>query len=94
MRHGLVIVTLGALTATIVGAQDQDATLRALVARGRSLDLGTPYVPVPGDPLEHHAAGYANVMCSAVFISGRVTKGVVRHTASFTKPPTLGFWML
>ena len=29
----------------------------ALIARAKSLELDTPYVPPPGDGLEHHAAG-------------------------------------
>jgi hypothetical protein len=40
----------------------------ALIARAKALELDTPYVAPPGDPLELHAAGYAKVMCSAVFI--------------------------
>jgi hypothetical protein len=31
----------------------------ALVARARKLELDTKYVPPPGDPLTHHAAGCA-----------------------------------
>ena len=42
----------------------------ALIARAKSLELDTPYVPPPGDPLEHHTAGFAKIMCSAVFITG------------------------
>src|SRR5215469_12477766 len=38
----------------------------ALIARAKSLELDTPYVPPPGDALEHHAAGFAKIMCSAV----------------------------
>ena len=42
----------------------------ALVARAASFELDTPYEPPPGDPLEHHAAGFAKILCSAVFITG------------------------
>lgn len=41
-----------------------------MVARARKLELDTRYVPPPGDPLTHHAAGCAKVMCSAVFVTG------------------------
>src|SRR5262245_49922392 len=41
-----------------------------LIARAKSLELNTLYVPPPGDALEHHAAGFAKIMCSAVFITG------------------------
>src|ERR687891_2576533 len=43
---------------------------KALIDRARSLELDTPYVPPPGDALGHHAAGFAKIMCSAVFITG------------------------
>ncbi|WP_301280750.1 serine hydrolase domain-containing protein [Variovorax paradoxus] len=42
----------------------------ALIARARALEIDTPYVPPPGNPLEHHTSGYAKSMCSAVFITG------------------------
>lgn len=41
-----------------------------LIQRAKALELPTRHVPPPGDPLEHHAAGYAKIMASAVFISG------------------------
>src|SRR5262249_25937753 len=31
----------------------------ALIARAKSLELDTPYVPPPGDALQHHAFGFA-----------------------------------
>src|SRR5262245_58644319 len=33
----------------------------ALIARAKSLELDTPYVPPPGDALEHHASGFAKI---------------------------------
>ena len=42
----------------------------ALVARAASFELDTSYESPPGDPLEHHAAGFAKILCSAVFITG------------------------
>src|SRR3990172_3024362 len=41
----------------------------ALVARAKSFELETEYVPPPGDALEHHTAGFAKTLCSAVFIT-------------------------
>ena len=34
-------------------------------------ELSPKWVPPPGDPLEHAAAGFAKILCSAVFITGR-----------------------
>jgi CubicO group peptidase (beta-lactamase class C family) len=58
----------------------------ALVARAKSLELDTPYVPPPGDPLEHHTAGYAKIMCSAVFITGLDPEVAAESVGYFTSP--------
>lgn len=66
----------------------------ALIARAKALELNTPYVPPPGDVLEHHAAGYAKTMCSAVFITGvdpAVAADALGHfVAPFAQRPRLG----
>jgi len=64
----LFVAILGISTAA--AAEQPLSTQDALIARAKSLELDTPYVPPPGDPLEHHTAGFAKVMCSAVFITG------------------------
>jgi CubicO group peptidase (beta-lactamase class C family) len=58
----------------------------ALIARARSLELDTPYVPPPGDPLEHHTAGFAKIMCSAVFITGLDPDFAAENVGYFTSP--------
>jgi CubicO group peptidase (beta-lactamase class C family) len=63
----------------------QDAEPRdSLIARAKSLELNTPYVPPPGDPLMHHAAGFAKIMCSAVFITGLDPAFAAEHVGYFT----------
>jgi CubicO group peptidase (beta-lactamase class C family) len=58
----------------------------ALIARAKSLELDTPYVPPPGDPLEHHSAGFAKVMCSAVFVTGLDPDFAAANVGYFTSP--------
>jgi len=58
----------------------------ALIARAKSLELDTPYVPPPGDPLEHHTAGFAKIMCSAVFITGLDPDFAAENVGYFTAP--------
>jgi CubicO group peptidase (beta-lactamase class C family) len=76
--------------ATNVGAQAaQQIRLSPrdeLIARAKSLELDTPYVPPPGDPLEHHTAGFAKVMCSAVFITGLDPDFAAENVGFFTSP--------
>lgn len=58
----------------------------ALIARARSLELNTPYVPPPGDPLEHNTAGFAQIMCSAVFITGLDPDFAAENVGYFVSP--------
>jgi len=92
MRRGrvvrVVVVTVGgALAALAIGAAfAQDGSSQALIARGKSLELKTSYVPPPGDPLEHHTSGFAKTMCSAVFITGLDPAFAAEHVGYFTGP--------
>src|SRR3989454_7311377 len=56
----------------------------ALIARAKSLELNTSYVPPPGDPLDHHTAGFAKIMCSAVFITGLDPDFAAENVGYFT----------
>lgn len=60
-----------------------------MLARARALEMPTPYVPPPGDALEHHAAGYAKVIASAVFITGLDPEFAAEHVGFFTAPPEI-----
>lgn len=71
------------LSCAAAGAADADA---ALFARAKSLELNTPHVPPPGDPLVHYAAGYAQIMCSAVFITGLTPEFAAENVGFFTAP--------
>src|SRR5713226_4718506 len=71
------------------GAPPPQATVSsrdALIARAKSLELNTPYVPPPGDPLEHHTAGFAKIMCSAVYITGLSPEFAAENVGYFTSP--------
>jgi CubicO group peptidase (beta-lactamase class C family) len=57
-----------------------------LIARAKSLELNTPYVPPPGDPLEHHTAGFVKIMCSAVFITGLDPDFAAENVGYFVSP--------
>src|SRR3984885_1102183 len=82
-RAGLLSMFLLSLVATAPAPQTQ---LHELIARARSLELDTPYVPPPGDPLAHHAAGYAKVMCTAGFMTGLAPDFAAENVGSFTAP--------
>jgi CubicO group peptidase (beta-lactamase class C family) len=83
MRRMLPMTLVLLLAATSAAPQ---STGDSLVGRAKSLELNTPYVPPPGDPLEHHASGYAKVMCSAVFITGLDPDFAAENVGFFTGP--------
>ncbi|PYO94269.1 MAG: serine hydrolase, partial [Gemmatimonadetes bacterium] len=74
------------LTSVSCAAQEPDTVRDALIARAKALELSTPYVPPPGKVLEHHAAGFAQIMCSAVFITGLEPDFAARNVGYFTAP--------
>jgi len=67
-------------------AADPAPSPAALIARAKPLELNTPYVAPPGDPLVHHAAGFAKVICSAVFITGLDPEFAAENVGYFTAP--------
>ena len=78
----------GALLLIVSPAQSQepDSQRNAIITRAKSLELNTPYIPPPGNPLEHHAAGFAKIMCSAVFITGLDADFAAENVGFFTAP--------
>ncbi|MGH9935772.1 MAG: serine hydrolase domain-containing protein, partial [Blastocatellia bacterium] len=72
---------------SVEGAVASQASAReALIARAKSLELDTPYVAPPGDALQHHASGFAKIMCSAVFITGLDPEFAAANVGYFTSP--------
>jgi CubicO group peptidase (beta-lactamase class C family) len=65
---------------------DPEPSPAALIARAKPLELNTAYVAPPGDPLVHHAAGLAKVMCSAIFITGLDPEFAGENVGYFTAP--------
>ncbi|MDQ2980203.1 MAG: beta-lactamase family protein [Acidobacteriota bacterium] len=77
---------VAAALAAFAHAQTDAEARQALLARAKSFELDTPYVPPPGDRLDHHAAGFAKVMCSAVFITGLDPDFAAENVGYFTAP--------
>lgn len=82
----LSLLTLAACLVTAGLLAQPSSSREALIARAKALELDTPYVPPPGDPLEHHAAGLAKVICSAVFITGLDPDFALENVGYFTAP--------
>jgi CubicO group peptidase (beta-lactamase class C family) len=81
------LLSLALLTTLALGQTPSPQESReAMLRRARELELKTAYVPPPGDPLEHHAAGLAKVICSAVFITGLDPDFAAENLGYFTAP--------
>jgi CubicO group peptidase (beta-lactamase class C family) len=86
-RRSLVSSLLGIITMPYVSAAGAGhLTLDAMLVRDKALELPTLYVPPPGNPLDHHAAGFAQIMCSAVFITGLDPDFAAENVGYFTAP--------
>jgi CubicO group peptidase (beta-lactamase class C family) len=90
MTLAIRIVAFGILGVSIMsypnGVGAASLSQAAMLARDKALELPTPYVPPPGNPLEHHAAGFAQIMCSAVFITGLDPDFAAENVGYFTAP--------
>src|SRR5438045_7826846 len=84
MRLAALLASL--LTVAAAAQQTPPPSRESLIARAKTFELDTAYVPPPGDPLEHHAAGFAKIMCSAVFITGLDPEFAAENVGYFTAP--------
>ncbi len=66
---------------------DGAAGLAALLDRAAQFELDTEWEQPPGDPLEHETAGFAKVLCSAVFITGLDVAEAAENVGYFVSTP-------
>src|SRR2546423_3306774 len=86
MRTAFLASVVALFTAGTSLAQGPLSPMDALFARAKQFELDTPYVPPPGDPLEHHTSGFAKIMCSAVFVTGLDPEFAAENVGYFTSP--------
>src|SRR5262245_4854697 len=87
VKTSIVMVIAVAVSASVLVAQRGNNEAReALIARGKSLELPTKYVPPPGEKIEHYASGYAKIMCTAVFVTGLDPAFAAENVGYFTAP--------
>ncbi|MFN7916646.1 MAG: serine hydrolase [Vicinamibacterales bacterium] len=82
----VVAIALAAAVSAAVVAQDRAALNKAVIERGKSLELPTKYVPLPGEKIEYYASGYAKIMCTAVFVTGLDPAFAMENVGYFTAP--------
>lgn len=86
MTKSWPMILAAVLSLCAAHAQNQTDARQALIERAKALELNTAYVPPPGDPMSHHAAGYAKIICSAVFVSGLDPAFAAKNVGYFTAP--------
>src|SRR2546429_5358203 len=84
--RALVALAVLTLTGAPTAAQQSNPRRDSLIARAKALELNTAYVPPPGTALEHDAAGFAPIMCSAVFITRLDPEFAAENVGYFTAP--------
>jgi CubicO group peptidase (beta-lactamase class C family) len=67
-------------------APSSDGSREQLIARAKHFELDTQYTAPPGKPLHHHTAGYAKILCSAVFITGLDVEDAAANVGGFIAP--------
>ena len=77
------LVLNGAIsTAQVMTAEERSK----MIALATKLELKTTYKAPPGDELSHNTAGYAKIMCSAIFITGLTPEFAIENVGYFTAP--------
>jgi len=57
-----------------------------MLLRADSFELDSKYKPPPGEALHHHTAGFAKILCSAVFITGLDADFAAENIGFFSSP--------
>ena len=77
------------LTTAIPGhsgeAPVSDGSSDSINARADYFRLKNQYIPPPGESLHHYTAGYAKILCSAVFVTGLDPVDAAANVGGFIK---------
>ncbi|MEM1249797.1 MAG: serine hydrolase [Acidobacteriota bacterium] len=82
----LLLVSACSPSPEIAPLAPSNGSREQVIARGESLELDTEYVPPPGEPLHHHTAGFAKILCSGVFITGLDEDDAAANVGGFISP--------
>ncbi len=84
----LLLTTLSCGLVACTGREQQETDLdTALIARAAEFELPTDWEIPPGDPMEHEMAGFAKILCSAVFITGLEPAFAAENVGYFVSKP-------
>ncbi len=89
--HALLSLGLFCLSALSHGAESagapaSDGSPDGINARADCFRLDNPHTPLPGEALHHHTAGFAKILCSAVFVTGLDPEDAAANVCGFISP--------
>lgn len=88
-RSTVILLVLSGLVACDTGDAEipaSDGSAEQLIARAAALELDTEYAAPPGEALHHQTAGFAKILCSAVFITGLDPADAAANVGGFISP--------
>jgi CubicO group peptidase (beta-lactamase class C family) len=86
--HFLALASsLLAITACAPESEETTDLSAALIARGAEFELDTEWETPPGDPMEHATAGFAKILCSALFVTGLDLAEAAEKVGYFVSKP-------
>jgi len=81
-----VLVSLALNSALAADAPVSDGSPDSINARADYFRLDNDYIPPPGDALHHYTAGFAKILCSAVFVTGLDPQDAAANVGGFISP--------
>lgn len=75
-----------AMAAAELEPPSSDGSREQVIARGEYFRTDQTYVPPPGYVLHHHTAGFAKILCSAVFLTGLDPDDAAENVGGFISP--------
>jgi len=85
---GFLLIQLLFLVSSIFAAEApvSDGSSESINARADHFRVDNNYEPPPGEALHHYTAGFAKILCSAVFVTGLDPKDAAANVGGFISP--------
>ena len=88
LLNSALIASLSLVISAISHAQSptSDGSPASINARADYFRLDNAYIPPPGEALHHYTAGFAKILCSAVFVTGLDPVDAAANMGGFISP--------
>ena len=85
---GFLLIQLLFLVSSILAAEApvSDGSPESINSRANYFRVDNNYEPPPGEALHHYTAGFAKILCSAVFVTGLDPKDAAANVGGFISP--------